>query len=313
MKTYIHVGYPKNASTTLQTDVFPKIKNTIYMGRSYDTQHPFISKEFSEAMYSIWMQDSIDFSFEEVSRKIDSAMSNVNGQTERTIISSEGFANNFVDRGIIANRLNKFFPDAKILIVIRNQMDALLSMYSFLVCQMGRNVNISYGRPSVRSFAQWIQDQEEYLGRSFITTLMYYEFFSQYKSLFGNDNVTVLFFEELANSPELFFAKLATFLDLDSAMPTPGNDVPKRNRGPTQRAAAYYRLRGLFPDTSFSKYMPNIASKLFHNYLARQTGGRKKEFLLPDTEKRLLDMYRDSNNKLQQELGIDISKYGYNI
>lgn len=309
MKTYIHIGYPKNASTTLQMDIFPNIKDVSYLGRIYNSEQPFVSKELSEAVYAISMQDSVEFSYQEVEEKIQRSLRNINIQSDKLAISWEAFSHNVADRKLIAERLNKLFPDASILVIIRNQMDALQSMYAFLVCQMGKNINVSYGRPSIASFEKWISEQEDFLCRSYISTLKYYEFISEYWKLFGKEKVTVLLFEELANSPELFFEKMALFFDTKCITPS-GPFPPRRNTKPTNKALLYYKLRSHFPHITPSKFLPGMVIKwvrIFFNSGARTRG----EKIPLQMQERLMNMYRESNRKLQQELGVDLGKHGY--
>lgn len=310
MKTYIHIGYPKNASTTLQMDIFPNIKDAFYLGRIYNSDQPFVSKEISETIHSISSRDSIDFSYAETEEKIRSFVRDMNIQSEKMIISWEAFSHNVADRKLIAERLNKLFPEANILIIIRNQMESLQSMYAFLVCQLGRNINVSYGRPSVESFEKWILEQEDFLCRSYISTLKYYEFISEYWKLFGKERVTVLLFEELVNSPEIFFDKMARFFGVGSVKP-PGHPLPRRNTRPTEKSLLYYKFRGYFPYITPSKFLPRAVLKLARNFLNSGPRVQAAEKLPPDVHERLMNTYRESNRKLQQELGIDLARYGY--
>lgn len=308
MKTYIHIGYPKNASTSLQTDFFPNIEGAYYLGCQYGKGAPFVSKDIQEALYSIAMSDSIDFSYKNVEEKIRHTIQDIDSRFDKMIISWEAFSNNVADRGVIAERLNKLFPDANILIIIRNQMDSLQSMYAFLVQQLGKNINLSYGRPSVTSFEKWISEQEDFFYRSYMPTLKYYEFISEYWKLFGKENVTILLFEELVSSPVSFFEKMTRFFGVDSVNSSV-SFLPQRNTRPTKRTLLYYKLRGYFPNVSPSKFLPNLAIKWGRIFLNSGTSGRKR--LLPEMEQRLMNMYRESNRKLQQELGIDLVRYGY--
>jgi hypothetical protein len=188
-------------------------------------------------------------------------------------------------------------------------MDALQSMYAFLVCQMGKNINVSYGRPSVASLEKWILEQEDFLCRSYISTLRYYEFISEYWRLFGKENVTVLLFEELVQSPASFFEKLACFFGVDRVAQT-GADSPRRNTRPTGKALLYYKLRGYFPHMLPSRLLPPAAIQWARNFLSSGANGRNEKLPL-DMQERLMDMYRESNRKLQQELGVELGKYGY--
>ena len=307
MKTYIHIGYPKNASTSLQTDFFPNIEGAYYLGCQYGKGAPFVSKGIQEALYSIAMSDSIDFSYQNVEEKIRHATQDIDDRFEKMIISWEAFSNNVADRGVIAERLNKLFPDANILIIIRNQMDSLQSMYAFLVQQLGKNINLSYGRPSIQSYEKWILGQEEFAHRSYFATLKYYDFIAEYWSLFGKDKVTVLLFEELVNSPASFFDKMAAFLGVN-CIPPPS---AQKNKRPTKNQIAFYKLQAKFPGVRLSQYLPEFVINFGKKILLGSSGLRSKEELPFDVQERLLDLYREGNRKLQQELGIELGKYGY--
>jgi hypothetical protein len=307
MKTYIHIGYPKNASTSLQTDFFPNIEGAYYLGCKYGCETSFVTKEFQDAMTSIAMHDSIDFSYQEVKEKIESAISGVDKKFDKMILSWEAFSNNVADRGAIAERLNHLFPDASILIVIRNQLDSLQSMYSFLVQQLGKNINLSYGRPSIESFEKWVVEQEEFPHRSYLRTLKYYELIKEYQRLFGKEKVTVVLFEELVASPRTFFDKIHNFLNASGNLPSVG----KSNKGPTKNQMIFYKLKARFPNLRLSRYFPRFVIALGKKILLNSTGNRTKEELPAEVQARLLNLYRGGNQKLQEELKMDLAKYGY--
>ena len=313
MQTYIHLGYPKNASTTLQTDVFPNIKNAFYLGRHYGSNYPFKSEKVSKAFYNLTMYDSIDCDLDDISTVIHEYVSQNIGEKDKLIISSESFANNMVDRGLLAERLKLIFPEAKILMLIREQINALRSMYSFLVMQRGKNINIAYGRPSVDSFEKWIVEQELFFGKSFITTLKYYEYISVYAELFGEENITVLLFEELVHSPQTFYRKLNVFFDEDLENHLNCIDTPFRNKGLSKRALSYYRFRGLFPNISLSTYSPIFVNKIWLKFLNSGNQAAAKEYLPEDIESRLVSLYKKGNKSLQENYDVDVKKYGYNI
>ncbi len=311
MEVYIHVGYPKNASTTLQTDIFPTFKNALYIGRKYDSGESFGTKELTKAFYDLTMYDSIDCDLESIKKLINTYIDNQTEKYEKLVISSEAFSSNMADRLVMAERLKTLFPNAKIMIVIREQMNALRSMYAFLVLQRGLNVNISYGRPSIASFEKWIIEQENILGRSFITTLKYFEYISMYKKLFGNDSVAVFLFEELVRFPEVFYKKLGKFCGEDLLKNISAMKVPTRNKGLKSHATTYYRLRAMLPNVSLSKYIPKVVVLAWRNFLNKDIYPDKKEYLPPEIERALSDLYRANNKMLVKDININISEYGY--
>jgi len=311
MKVYIHVGYPKNASTTFQTDIFPSFKNTLYLGRRYDSEKSFGTEDLTKAFYDLTMYDSIDCDLDSIKNTINTYIDSQPKKYEKLVISSEAFANNMVDRLIMAERLKELFPNAKILVIIREQMKALRSMYAFLVLQRGLNINVSYGRPSIASFEKWILEQEAFMGRSFITTLKYFEYISIYRNLFGNESVAVFLFEELVRSPDSFFKKIGEFCDEDLIANIAAVKVPTRNKGLTSRATAYYRIRATLPNVSLSKYIPKVVMAAWQNYLSKDIHSDKKEYLSPELEQKLSDIYIIGNRMLEKDINMDLSEYGY--
>lgn len=311
MKTYIHIGYPKTASTTLQKDIFPAIKNTKYLGKYYKPLKKFLSDDITESLKAIVSQDSISFNQKCVERKLKNGIEEVRGNNEKVILSFEDFAQNVVDRGVVAERLFGIFPDAKILIIIRNQIDTLQSMYTFMLMHLGKNINLSYGGPSVQTFERWITEQESFMSRSFISTLNYYEFITKYWQLFGREKVTVLFFEDLVSSPDLFFDKMADYFDVDEIDMNSNKSVPKRNKGASSKELFSYRIRkGLFPHQSFSKYLSLFMTKVWRRYLEKDVGSVRHE-LSQDTQARLQDYFREGNRRLQEELNVDLAEYKF--
>lgn len=311
LKTYIHIGYPKNASTTMQTDIFPNIEGACYIGRLYGSGKKFLTPNVQEAMRLIATSDSVDFSKDNVQKRMKNSIRKMAGENEKLIISWEAFTNNVSDRGLMAERLKCLFPEAKILIVIRNQMDALRSMYSFMVRERGENINISYGRPSVASFEQWIADQEAFLPRSYLLTLRYYELISYYWKLFGKDNTTVLFFEDLVRSPDKFFEQLACYFDVESIGYASKPSEPKRNKSPSGKALSYYRLRGALPNVQLSKFLPKVIAHRWHEFLSNNSGKHAGPELPPVMRERIMGMYREGNRKLQHELQRNLADLGY--
>jgi hypothetical protein len=313
MQTYLHIGYPKNASTSLETFLFPNIENSYYMGKRYCGKYSFAGNDVEEVVENITKQDSIYFDLER-SKKIlyDDITANI-GNNQHVIISSEAFTSNVVDRGVIASRLYNIFPKAKILIIIREQINSLLSMYAYLVSQKGGGANLSYGKPSVTSFSKWIEDQENFEYRSYIGTLKYFLLVKYYRNLFGSDNVTVLIYEELLNNPEIFASKLAAYLEVECDKNFLNALLKRTNQSvygikllyAKFRNTPLYRLSGI-------KYIPisKIARLLGIGKEVKKNAAKE---ISEEVRSKLLMMYKDDNQKLQSELQIDLSLFNYII
>ena len=115
----IHIGYPKTGTTWLQNSLFPKIKNYTCVERD------FILKE-------LILINAFEFN----EQKAQQVFYNQYGNDKNVIISLEGFVgttyssdlNGFYSKEV-AIRLKKVFPEAKIMIGIRNQLTIIPSTY----------------------------------------------------------------------------------------------------------------------------------------------------------------------------------------
>ena len=123
-EVFIHIGMPRTGSTFLQTKIFPTIEGVEFIGPPY-TQY---GNAFNELLFAD------DTFYDE--QKIRSELNSIKG--EKLLISNENFIGqsiyfNHINRTTIANRLKNIFPDATIILYLRNQLDLLKSLYSISV------------------------------------------------------------------------------------------------------------------------------------------------------------------------------------
>ncbi len=120
-KTIIHVGLHKTATTFLQNNVWPTIQGYTYLSRPY-TQHNYAFNQMQYADESLYKKDYILKELEYI------------GST-RLLLSDEAFSGkpvyfSYLNRAIIARRLQEVFPEAEIVLFLRDQKDIMLSHYS---------------------------------------------------------------------------------------------------------------------------------------------------------------------------------------
>ena len=114
---FIHIGYHKTGTTYLQKHIFPTLNVNQIL--TPDVSYIAESKEYDPQKFL----NIIGLS----------TSSNAQNRYSKTIISQEvlsgrGDGNPKWDKYLIAKRLKQTFPNAKILIVIRNQFDYILSL-----------------------------------------------------------------------------------------------------------------------------------------------------------------------------------------
>jgi hypothetical protein len=127
-RIFIHVGLPKTASTYLQNSVFPRLKNVAYIGRPY-TQENYAFNTLQYADKSFYTSSTIRKELERIENEI--------ARGSPILISDELFSGfafyNFLNRGIIAERLSEIVPHAEIILFLRGQGDLILSLYNQFV------------------------------------------------------------------------------------------------------------------------------------------------------------------------------------
>jgi len=202
-QVFIHIGLPKTASSFLQKKVFPNISN-IKLIANPETQ---IISAFNKLIYA----DDCFYDerpvIEEIN-KIDEA---------KILISDESLAgqpfNLFcINKSQIANRLQKLFPDASILLFVRGQKEMLLSLYSqyIKVFNGTKNLGEFYLHPEYIDFFKLYKKNRNFdekrirhynfLGHSHLDCLLYYETIMLYKKLF--EKVDVILYEDFRLNPK---------------------------------------------------------------------------------------------------------------
>jgi hypothetical protein len=187
----IHIGYYKTGTTWLQREVFPHESlrfDLPFSRKQIATElahpHPF---DFDASRCQALFRPTIDASLE---------------SGRAPVISNERLSGAFLSGGYdskeIADRLVRAFPEARILIVIREQRDMLRSAYSQYIRQGGvlrLHEFLDPGLPYIRRLVgpTCIADQ-----------LHYHRLIRYYLGLFGSDQVSVLPFEQLRDAPSAF-------------------------------------------------------------------------------------------------------------
>lgn len=282
----------------------------VYCGRRYGTERAFATVELDEAIRSISFEDSLRYDAQKVRNLIERTFAELAVADGKVLISWEAFTHNVADRGLIAARLKELFPDAKILFVIRNQLDSIESMYHFLVEQGGGNINPAYGRPSVRSLRAWLSDQEDFSYRSYLETLRYDEMYGLYAGLFSAENVKVLLFEDLQKNPQDFLDELGAFLSVGHI---PADLMQKRNARASAALVRAFKIRNWLRSNGVNLAVPGFISAPVKKVLSGMGGRSAPDRLSSEEREVLAARYRDGNARLQVHTGKDLGACGYPV
>lgn len=196
MMRMIHVGCHKCGSTFIQDEIFPRLRKVRAVscsdGRDFPALHDaFFALVHCDDLYFDPLRDRVYGSIRDRLAPHECVLSWEGLSGHHTFALGQGYQIRH-----IARRLRDLFPEAGILIVIRNQKDLVRSYYMD---------DVTYGFSI--SFPDWIAWRRRYHALNYPK---YAALIETYQRLFGRDRVRVLLFEEMFN-PDLLRRTFESF------------------------------------------------------------------------------------------------------
>lgn len=204
----LHIGFPKCMSTSLQRDLFAVHPEIMFLGWGLpDTEHGWISDEISALCeVGIRYEKVLDFRKTSARNILGRYLAEFeqNQSKKALCLSYESFSFTMhfdVDPVIKADRLRYLLgKDAKVLIVIRNQLDLIRSYY--FECVRG---GYSGYFPSFLNF------NFHYQFHSIFSDLRYSKLYKLYCKIFGKDKVMLVPMETIVGSSKEVIASICEF------------------------------------------------------------------------------------------------------
>lgn len=302
METYIHIGYPKTATTFLQYELFDRLDGFINIGIPKTKQDEDYAK-FKNRLFK-----TLVLEFEDQRKYINKFLKTLkNKRKNKLIFSHESISvNRWVGRRTIARRLSNFFPGSNILITIRNQYDLLKSMFKQTLKEGSRR------NERIFDFEEWIE--KLWKNRHIRSRLHYYKYnkvIQEYVNLFGSNNVTIALFEELENKEKVFGEKIAKFLEIDLDRIIGKLDSPPRNTSISERYKKFQKIRHKFNlDSNLFPFIPDkIKDFLVLRFFKK---GKKLGLKYPeDLRENIKNFYRSANRDLLGTVKLPIDRFNY--
>lgn len=304
----IHIGLHKTGTTWLQETLFSSdSKNFIPL--SPDGDPKYFGKLF------IWAQkrnflSPFEANEKEIRQELLGILDNLEIGEKIPVISHERLSGHpdsgRFDCKTIADRIKTNFPDAKILCIIREQRDIILSTY-FQYLKMG-------GVDSLRKYTSRRNDARR---PGFELSNYYYlDLVSYYFKLFSPKNVLVLPYEMFKEDLNLFLTHLGNFTKTDlMGWEQMGKEIINK------RSNDFVLSRFPFLNLFFKKSSINAYSPLYIRggeklipYANWVLGPFVKNYLttLPKSLDSFVgDKFVKTNQELSKLIGIDLSRYGY--
>jgi len=312
----VHIGYHKTGTTWLQKELFSseseffipvsnKKKGQNTLARS------FIFNKDGYLLNSFSMNEKV------IQKKLNRILKTSDFDGDKIpVISHERLSGNphssGFDSSIIARRIHKTFPKAKILIVIREQSSWILSNY-FQYLSIGGNHGLK----------KYLNSQYDGKRPGFSPShLEFHHLIKEYQNKFSKENVLVIPYEIFKTDIDLFLKTLGAFLKKDICTSTQVNSEKIYNA--KSNHFINYKLRFLNPFIRQSSV--NNYSALY-NSISSSVASRIKIFLgqclpskfdesiqaslLKEIEQWAIGRFNKSNSITQKLIHFNLKDLGY--
>lgn len=202
-KLILHIGYPRTGTTTLQNYFFSKLKNKInYLGtsqRKTSDYHNLVQRTLKP-----WITSKGKEGREELNLLLtDRLISGMNVLSEESLINSRSNPGSLFNPFKIKKLLGPICDSIDIVIVLRNQVDLIYSLYV-------HGISDKYGSPknADKFIKKCLSNEDHRFFFSFLNVV------NKYKSAFGKKNVHVFFFEDLLFDKDYYFSRWEKILNI---------------------------------------------------------------------------------------------------
>jgi hypothetical protein len=301
MRPLLHIGYHKTGTTWLQKRVFNNTEAGFFRIKGPGTLPYFV------------VANPFDFKPGRIRKKVEPEMRKAQARNLVPVLSWERLSgmphSGGYDSKTIADRLAATFPNARVLIVIREQTSMLLSVYKQYVRDGGAATFRQYvttppGPPQMPSFRFDFYEYHRLIG--------------YYQDLFGATNVLVLPYELLRTQPDTFLERIGEFV----GVPATPSGLDWRNVAPSALALSLKRHANRYLVLHKLNPAPPFAFRGSHQILQRAC--RKVDEKVPAAlrdryelrwrryaEREVGTRYAESNALTAKLTGLDLRAFGY--
>lgn len=301
MKLVIHIGYPKCASTTIQKHLFARHPEISYLGIypesnvGYDNkqlQRPFLALDDVKVkqLHETVLSDDFDENKINYKSRIYNLLESVSTEKKLMILSNERFTSSVFTKSditIYARRLSYLFPRAKILMIVRDPFDLLLSQYRDQPFDP-RDISNS----GFLKFDEWLSIILDYR-KDILESLKFENIYDIYSELFGKDNILILRLEKLNNQ----IAELGEFLEITEDQFEDYLQGKRENLGTSDAFTRYRRfvrqLKKISPQNRFTHFVKEKMNNLAKKVLPK----RRKKIVFSSSSQLKVNRYFEQTNK----------------
>lgn len=305
VRPLIHIGYHKTGSSWLQKHLFDNL--------DVGFVSPFSRPDMKALLVN---PNALDFQREKARALLLPPILGVSKRSMTPVLSEERFSGNPHSGGYdskeIANRLRSVIPEARVLIVIREQKGMILSTYRQYVLIGGPcSLNAYLHPPSTKRIPLF--DFEHF---------KYHRLIALYQELFDRSNVLVLPYEMFQQQPDLFVSRITQFADARTPRDLSYSSGVNVSLSGLSIALKRHLNRFLVrdsvnPGSLINAHRLNVTIE----YTFRLFDALLPRYFLSSFDRRLReriaevvrDRYRESNNESVLLTDLDLGSYGYDV
>ena len=336
-RPFVHIGYGKSGTTTLQSLFFPKHPDIYYYGidnskvlnnhelrgnyleRSINRyyRYPNISsKNLTRLLTNLDRYQGVDKLLKKnILKDINEATRN----KKVFVFSNENFSET-PSAYLMCQVLKEYIPDANILLVLRNQFDLIRSVYTY-TCHSIKHVPEPYKHRYV-SFKNWFNNciiNENNRGshkawdrnNDYIRIIDFHHLISCLEVFFPN-KINLLLYEDLKTNSKNFYDKIANILKIDSSKSPEGLYSHKSNISANQSVV---RLAGLARRLPYGKKFlksNNIRDTKLYNFIREKLRKHGAKISIdPEIKSYIKNRYKKGNKIIAEKYKLPLKKYGY--
>ena len=290
---FIHIGYHKTGSSWLQFVGFTSHPQIELVNEPNSEMENFFNDNF-------WKADELDFDaeafrkvfFAKIPEKTLDDNAKVKGISEENLT---GHIYTGYDAKILADRIHRIFGTPKIIIVIRNQIEMIASLY---------NNYIKHG--GCLSLAGFCNDPNMPSFRIF-EKLQYDKLIRYYFELFGKEQVKVMIYEEMLIDLNAFMSDIFDFIGVEKHYFNKTKSTINISFSPV--SLFLMRISNVLCGRHvplFQKILTQFDKLCCYKIFHRKPSGfyciRKS-----------CDCFKESNKRLAEFLNVDLGVYGYPV
>jgi hypothetical protein len=306
-KFFLHVGYPKTATTTLQKVLFKRHPDLCYLGKP-------LTGDLLELERQIVKLDSVQF--ERVLPRLQDAFAALVARKENgrnMMLSHEDFLRparyGGHDIGRTAERVRQVFADPVsadydvcVMLTIRRQVDIIPSYFFDSVSRIPDD------------FRRFVDASLEHPRQGYFATLFYNEVAAFYKKLFGKDSVTLFAFEDFVDERDGFAQRLSGYLGIDADRAQKCIASGSYNTKPQSHSGSGYHItaneylldkmhRHNWKIANFPRSLRIVLKRVPFSKLSFELNSRQRSSIE--------SLYSESNRLLAEDFDIELGKLGY--